>query len=215
MTPHEWASPYGVAVYIGLGLALVISLLLARRFARSPSARRWSLLVLRACVLATLVFILLNLVSVSEARLPPHSPEVVYLIDCSRSMALDRPLPRLEVVKRAIAGSGRLVTVSPSPRVSMYRFGEGLKATTNLGEIDPTDAATRRLEAWNRLPSHFADGPRAGVVIFSDGRTSETAGFEEIATGYRRLGVPMHVFPVGDPVTGDVAIENVIAPREA
>jgi uncharacterized membrane protein len=215
MTPHEWASPYGVAVYIVVGVALVILLLLARRFARSPSARRWSLLVLRAGVLATLVFILLNLVSVSEARLPPHAPEVVYLIDSSRSMALDRPLPRLDVVKRAIAGSGRLVTVSPSPRVSIYRFGEGLTATTNLAEIAPTDDATRLLEALNRLPSHFADGPPAGVVIFSDGRTSETAGFEEIAAGYRRLGVPMHVFPVGDSVTGDVAIENVIAPREA
>src|SRR6516162_4259522 len=113
MTPLEWASPYGVAIYVGLGLALVILLLLARRFARSPSARRWSLLVLRAVVLATLVFILLNLVSVSETRLPPHAPEIVYLVDCSRSMALDRPFSRLEVVKRAIAGRGRLVTVSP------------------------------------------------------------------------------------------------------
>src|SRR5262249_59426530 len=136
----------------------------------------------------------------------PKSSEVVYFIDCARSMALDRPLPRLEVVKRAIAGSGRLVTVSPSPRVSMYRFGEGLKATTNLGEIAPTDDATRLLEALNRLPSHFADGPPAGVVIFSDGRTSETAGFEEIATGYRRFGVPIHGFPVGGPVTGAMAL---------
>jgi uncharacterized membrane protein len=215
MPPHEWALPYGVAVYAGLGLALVVLLLLARRFARSPSARRWSLLVLRAGVLATLVFILLNLVSVSEARLPPRAPEVVYLVDCSRSMALDRPLPRLEIVKQAIARSGRLVTANPPPRVSMYRFGEGLAASTNLAELAPTDDATRLLEALDRLPSHFTDGPPAGVVIFSDGRTSETAGFEEIAAGYRRLGVPLHVFPVGDPVTGDVAIENIIAPREA
>src|SRR5262249_53362161 len=110
MSPHEWASPYGVAVYVGLGPALVILLLLARRFSRSPSARRWSLLLLRAGVLATLVLILLNLVSVSEAQLPPHAPEIVYLVDCSRSMALDRPLPRSESVKQTIAWSGRLVT---------------------------------------------------------------------------------------------------------
>jgi uncharacterized membrane protein len=215
MTPREWASPYGASAYIGLGLALLVLLLLARRIARSPSARRWSLLVLRAGVLATLVFILLNLVSVSEARLPPRAPEVVYLVDCSRSMALDRPLPRLEIVKQAIARSVPLVTANPPPRVSTYRFGESLAATTNLAELAPTDDATRLLEALDRLPSHFADGPPAGVVIFSDGRTSETAGFEEIAAGYRRLGVPLHVFPVGDSVTGDVAIENIIAPREA
>jgi uncharacterized membrane protein len=215
MSPHEWASPYGVAVYVGLGLALLVLLLLARRFSRSPSARRWTLLLLRAGVLATLIFILLNLMSVSEARLPPRAPEVMYLVDCSRSMALDRPLPRLEIVKQAIARSGRLVTANQPPRVSTYRFGEGLAAATNLAELAPTDDATRLLEALDRLPSHFADGPPAGVVIFSDGRTSETAGFEEIAAGYRRLGVPLHVFPVGDPVTGDVAIENIIAPREA
>jgi uncharacterized membrane protein len=215
MTPHEWASPYGVAVYVGLGSALVILLLLARRFARSPSARRWSLLVLRVGVLATLVFILLNLVGVSEAQLPPRAPEIVYLVDCSRSMALDRPLPRLEIVKQAIARSGRLVAVNPPPRVSTYRFGEGLAATTNLSDLAATDDSTRLLEALYRLPSHFTDGPPAGVVIFSDGRTNETAGFEEIAAGYQRLGVPLHVFPVGSSVTGDVAIENVIAPRDA
>src|SRR5262249_50285500 len=155
-----------------------------------------------AGVLATLVFILLNLVSVSEARLPPRAPEVVYLADCSRSMALDRPVARLEVVKQAIARSGRLITANPAPRVSTYRFGEGLAATTSLAALSPTDDATRLLEALDRLPSHFADGPPAGVVIFSDGRTTET-GFEEIAAGYRRLGVPLHVFPVGDTVTGD------------
>jgi uncharacterized membrane protein len=215
MTPHEWALPYGVAVYVGLGLALVVLLLLARRFARSPSARRWTLLFLRAGVLATLVFILLNLVSVSEARLPPRAPEVVYLVDCSRSMALDRPVARLDIIKQAISRSGQLITANPPPRVSTYRFGEGLAATTSLTDLSPTDDATRLLEALVRLPSHFADGPPAGVVIFSDGRTTETAGFEEIAAGYRRLGVPLHVFPVGDPVTGDVAIENVIAPRDA
>src|SRR6516225_3664172 len=109
-SPHEWASPYSVSVYVGLGLTLVVLLLLARRVARSPSARRWPLLVLRAAVLATLIFILLNLVTVSEARLPPRAPEIVYLVDCSRSMALDRPVARLDIIKQAISRSGQLIT---------------------------------------------------------------------------------------------------------
>jgi uncharacterized membrane protein len=214
MTSHEWASPYGVSVYVGLVLALAVLLLLARRLARSPSARRWPLLVLRSAVLAALVFILLNLVTVTEARLPPRAPEIVYLVDCSRSMALDRPAARLDTVKQAIARSGKLVTADPSPNVRMYRFGEEL-AATDPSEVSPSDDATRLLEALDRLPSHFADRMPVGVVIFSDGRTNEKAGFEEIAAGYRRLGVPLHVYPVGDAVTGDVAIENLVAPREA
>jgi uncharacterized membrane protein len=215
MTQHEWASPYGVSVYVALGLALAALLLLARRSARSPSARRWPLLLLRAAVLATLVFILLNLVTVTEARLPPRPPEIVYLIDCSRSMALDRPVSRLDLVKQAIAQSDRLITANPPPRILTYRFGEGLAAMTNLSEAAPSDDATRLREALERLPSHFADRMPVGVVIFSDGRTNETDGFEEIAAGYRRLGVPLHVYPVGDRVAGDVAIENLIVPREA
>lgn len=215
MAQHEWASPYSVWVYVGLGLALVVLLLLARRVARSPSARRWPLLVLRAAVLATLVFILLNLVTVSEARLPPRAPEIIYLIDGSRSMALDRSVARLDAAKQAIARSDRLITANPSPRVLLYRFGDRLAAMTNLSEVSPSDDATKLLEALDRLPSHFADRMPVGVVIFSDGRTTQTAGFEEIAAGYRRLGVPLHVYPVGDPVTGDVAIENLTVPREA
>jgi uncharacterized membrane protein len=215
MAQHEWASPYSVGVYVGLALALGVLLLLARRAARSPSARRWPLLVLRAAVLATLVFILLNLVTVTEARLPPRAPEIIYLIDCSRSMALDRSVSRLDAVKQAIARSDRLIIANPPPRVLLYRFGEGLAAMTNLSEVSPSDDATRLLEALDRLPSHFADRMPVGVVIFSDGRTTQTAGFEEIAAGYRRLGVPLHVYPVGDPITGDVAIENLSVPREA
>lgn len=214
-SPHEWASPYSVGVYVVLGLALGVLLWLARRVARSPSARRWPLLVLRAAVLGTLVFILLNLVTVTEARLPPRAPEIIYLIDCSRSMALDRSVARLDVVKQAIARSDRLVIANPPPRVLLYRFGEGLAAMTNISEVSPSDDATRLLEALDRLPSYFADRMPVGVVIFSDGRTNQTGGFEEIAAGYRRLGVPLHVYPVGDPVTGDVAIENLSVPREA
>jgi uncharacterized membrane protein len=215
MTAHEWSPPYAAWVYIGAALALVVFLLLARRFARSPVARNWLLLLLRGGVLALLLAILLNFVRVTEARLPPRTQEVVYLVDCSRSMALDRPTSRIDQVKQVIDRAQRLQPPGPRPRTSLYRFGEQLTAATGPDELRPTDDATRLLEALDRLPGHFADGLPAGVVIFSDGRTSETAGFAEVAAGYRRLGVPLHVFPVGDPVTGDVAVQDVIAPREA
>jgi uncharacterized membrane protein len=215
MTAHEWSPPYPAWVYVALAMGAVAFLLLARRLARAAAARSWVLLLLRAGVFALLALILLNLVGVAETRLPPRTPEIVYLVDCSRSMALDRPANRLDQVKQAIAHAERVPSSQPAPRTSLYRFGDRLTAAAGPDQLRPTDDATQLREALERLPSHFADGPPAGVVIFSDGRTTETAGFEELAAGYRRLGVPLHVFPVGNPVAGDVAVQDVIAPRDA
>ena len=214
MTSLEWSPPYSAWTYVAAAVALAALLLLARRWARSPAARGWALLLLRGGVLALVLLILLNLVRVTETRLPPRVPEVVYLVDCSRSMALDRPQSRLDQVKQAIAQSrGRLPP--DAPRVSLYRFGDQLAAASGPDDLQPTEDATRLLDALDRLPSHFTDGPPAAVVVFSDGRATETAGFDEVAAGYRRLGVPVHVFPVGDRVAGDVAVQDVIAPRDA
>jgi uncharacterized membrane protein len=214
MSTHEWSPPYGPWIYVGLGLALATLLLLARRLARSPVARHWLLLLLRGGVLALLLLVLLNLVRVTEWRLPPRPPEVVYLVDCSRSMALDRPVSRMQQVRQAIDHSRRRLPPN-GPRLSTYRFGDQLQAVGAGDAFDPTDDSTHLLDALEQLPSHFTDGPPAGVVLFSDGRTSESAGFEELAAGYRRLGVPVHVYPVGDRVASDVAVRDVIAPRDA
>jgi uncharacterized membrane protein len=215
MTVQDWSPLYPAWVYLVLALAAGVFLLLARRLARVPAARSWLLLLLRAGTLALLAAILLNFVHVTETRLPPRTPEVVYLVDCSRSMALDRPTSRLDQVKQVLARAERQPAAGARPRTSLYRFGDQLKAASNPDELRPTDDATRLLEALERLPSHFADGLPAGVVIFSDGRTAETAGFGETASGYRRLGVPLHVYPVGSPVAGDVAVQDVIAPHDA
>jgi hypothetical protein len=214
MTSLQWSPPYGAWTYLAACVALLALLLLARRWARSPAARGWALLVLRGGVLALVLCILLNPVRVTETRLPPRVPEVVYLVDCSRSMALDRPQSRLDQVKEAIARSDRRLPPD-GPHVNLYRFGDQLSAASAPEELHPTEDATRLLEALDQLPSHFTDGPPAGVVVFSDGRTTETAGFDEVAAGYRRLGVPVHVYPVGDRVAGDVAVQDVIAPRDA
>jgi uncharacterized membrane protein len=215
MTGTEWSPPYPAWTYVALGVAAVGFLLLARRLARAPSARSWLLLALRAGVLTILAGILLNFVRVTETRLPPRLPVIVYLVDGSRSMALDRPVSRLDQVKGIIALADSQARAANRLATRLYRFGDELKAVTNINELRPTDDATRLRAALESLPAQFTDQMPVGVVIFSDGRTTETSGFEEIATGYRRLGVPIHVFPVGSPVAGDVAIEDVIAARDA
>jgi uncharacterized membrane protein len=211
---HEWASPYSAWLYVGLGLVLVALLLLVRRAGRVPAARRWPLFLLRACVLGLLLVILLNPTRVTEAHLPARMPEIVYLVDCSRSMALDRPVSRLDQVKQVIR-QGQPPQSADGPPIRYYHFGDRLLAKSGIDDLHPTADATRLREALERLPGQFADGHPAGVVIFSDGQTTETDGFVEVAAGYRRLGVPLHVFPVGNPVAGDVAIADVIAPRSA
>src|SRR5205823_526505 len=42
------------------------------------------------------------------------------------------------------------------------------------------------------------------------------AGLEGIALAYKKLGVPIHVAPVGDPaISGDLAIRDMTIPRDA
>jgi uncharacterized membrane protein len=216
MTTYEWSPPYLTVVYVGVGAVLLILLVLARRFAKSQTARSWPLLLVRVSVLAILVLLLLNPVRVREDRLPPRLPAVAYLVDCSRSMALDAPVSRIEQVKGALTQSKKLLPQTSQPRVGLYRFGQELLAVTDLQQLTPEDDATQLLDALERLPGRFGDEVPNSVVVFSDGRATESGGFDEIAAAYRRLNIPIHVFPVGDPAASrDVAVQDVIAPRDA
>jgi uncharacterized membrane protein len=130
-------------------------------------------------------------------------------------MALDRPKSRLEQVKSAIAQT-KLQLPAQAPRINLHRFGQQLLACSTVEELRAEDDATKLLDALERLPSHFEEQRPGGVVVFSDGRTTEGDSFREIGEGYRRMGIPMHVYPVGDLRTiGDVAIQEIIAPRDA
>src|SRR5207302_2386032 len=169
---------------------LLLVLFLARHFARSQTARSWRLLIVRGGVLAVLLALLLNPVRVSETQLPPRVPELVYLVDCSRSMALDQPESRLDQVKRVLEKSKRLAAKAPAPRVGLYRFGTDLLAASEIRELRADDDATRLVDALERLPSRFSEAPPGGLVVFSDGRTTENAGLEEIVAAYRRLKIP-------------------------
>ncbi len=54
------------------------------------------------------------------------------------------------------------------------------------------------------------------MFVFSDGRSTESHDLDQVAEFYQKLGVPIHVFPVGDErISGDVAIQTVDAPRNA
>jgi uncharacterized membrane protein len=214
MTTYQWLPPYGPALYLGLVVVGALLLWLARRWATSPPARSWALLVLRGLVLGLLVLILHNPTWVTETRLPPRPPEMVFLVDCSQSMALDRPLSRLEQVKRSLGQVPVADSASAPIRVSRYRFGRQLLAAPTAGDLRPEEEATLLAETLQRLPARFGSDRPVGVVLFSDGRSTEPLQTAEIAAAYRQLQVPIHVFPVGDrSVIGDVAIQELVVPR--
>ena len=213
MPTLQWLPPYSLAVYLGLLAGCLLVLWLARRWATSPLARSPVLLVLRAIVLSLLILMLLNPVHRSEIRSPPRPGEIVFLVDCSKSMGLNRPDNRLEQVKQAL----RQCDVSRfSVRPSVFSFGRQLSAASSIEELRGDDDATLLLDALQRLPARFGADRPAGVVIFSDGRTTETSGFQEAAESYRKSGMPLHVFPISDRgVMGDVVIQELVVPRFA
>ena len=209
------ARPVEVAVLL-CALVLAISLLvLARWLSDAPAARSWLLLVLRASVVAGLVLILLGPSRLDLVRKPGRDPSVFYLIDASRSMALGAQESRLEQVRRTIEETNGLLRGGPTVKVESYRFGERLAALSGVTVPDAIDNETHLASAVEQLPARFTDGLPIGVVVFSDGRTTGQEALDATARGYASLGVPVHVVPVGDPRTaGDVAVANVIAPRD-
>lgn len=212
----QWLPPYSATIYIGVLLACLLVIWLARRWATSPLAQGWLLMALRAVLLGLLIVLLLNPTEVTEIKAPPSPAEMVFLVDCSQSMGLDRPISRLEQVKRVLQQSITPSSATSSVRPVVYRFGRQVSAISSLDELQADDDATRLLDPLERLPAQCGANRPAGVVILSDGRTTETSGFKEIAEIYKTWKVPLHVFPVSDQgMVGDIAIQELVVPRLA
>ncbi len=212
----QWSPTHSSGFYTALGIGLVALLLVARWFATTPAARSPFLFVLRAVILAVLVAILLDPVEVTETRLPPKAPRVAYLVDCSRSMALERPLSRLERARQMIQQAESQIGPGERPNIDVFGFGEDLFAKSHAWKLNATGNESRLRSALEDLPGRLGEEQAKGVVVFSDGRATETGGYAQVAAGYKRLGLPVHVVALGNPRSvGDVAIQDLIVPREA
>lgn len=212
----EWSPSQPSTYYIALAVGLGASLFLARRLATIPAARSLLLLALRTAILAMLFFILLEPVRVTEDHLPPQPARAVYLVDRSRSMGLDRPVSRLDQARQTIKSAEAKVPIELRPKTELYAFGDDIQALYHVGQLKADAAETRLSDALEQLAFRVFASPTRGVFLFSDGRSTDTAELDPIARAYQRLGVPIHVIPVGNARgAGDVAIQSVVAPREA
>lgn len=210
----EWARPYSAWLYLLVGAGMIVLVFVARRMAISPQLRRWLLFLPRCGVFAAVLLVLLNPVRRNEQGLPDQPALVHYLIDGSRSMALDRPMTRSATVQQVLEQSEiQLNRSATRPRVQWYRFGRHLAAATDASQLQPRDDASQLAGALSDLTARFArDAPKA-VVVFSDGIVDDAERLEEVATVFRELTIPVHVFPVGDRnVRGDVAIRDLVIP---
>ena len=208
----------------------------------NPVARRWGLWSLRAVIMGLVVLVLLNPVRVDELPGPMKRPEVFYMLDASASMQMGNPRSRWDQSLEMIRAADRQAAHSPAV-VKPFRFGQrlaaidqpeqvgigasaapALKITTASASanepagrtkrpIAPLDGDTRLQAALRQISSRFSRVPPQGIVVFSDGRVHDETGLEQIAAGFAKLKVPIHVVPVGDTAKGgDVAIAAVVAP---
>ncbi len=211
---REWASPYSIWIYLALVVGIAALIVVARWTAISGRLQSWWLFVPRLIVLGLLLVILFNPVQRSEHRLPNQPAQVQFLVDASRSMALDQPLSRsLQVQQTIQKTSSSLQSQTDAPRVQLYRFGNQLSSAADLSSLQPIDNTTRLAEALEQLPSRFSRELPRGIVVFSDGVFDDSDRLKEVSRIFREIAIPIHVFPVGDSqVLGDVAIDDLVVP---
>ncbi|MCC7187043.1 MAG: VWA domain-containing protein, partial [Acidobacteria bacterium] len=170
----------------------------------------------RFVTLLLLWLILMNPTHRREHRLPPQKPEVIFLIDASRSMGLDEPDSRMTLAGLALEELQAFLASDAAPRVQNYSFGNALASIIDLSEATPHADKSELSAALEQLPSRFGREPPKGVVVFSDGQIDDASQLGRLAEDYRSLQIPVHVFPVGDDrVRGDVAIDDLVLPPRA
>lgn len=201
--------------------AAVVLLVVAQQRAGAalPRARHWALWACRVGVLALLAAIVLNPVHVQVIPAPAHRPEVHILLDASQSMKLGSPESRWQEATALVKAA--LEKQAGHADVRVHRFGERFVAVDAAqlreGELTPpNDADSQLLAALRQLNGRLGREAPAGVVVVSDGRVRDPDKLAEMAGPWKKVGVPVHVVPVGKAAEGgDVAVVAAVAPAKA
>ncbi len=209
-----WDLLYDWRVYLLTTIAVLVALTIARAWAISPSLRSYWFFIPRLLVIGLLLLILMNPVEESRRRLPPRRPPVSCLIDGSRSMGLDRPTTRIEAVKQVVFDAQADLERKSGAQMQLYRFGSRFASVPSLSDMRAEQERSRLHAGLADLVTLFQDEPPKAVVVFSDGILPDQDALAKVAEDYRRLGIPIHVFPVGsDNIRGDIAIASLSIPK--
>ena len=96
-----------------------------------------------------------------------------FLVDASRSMALEQPTSRAAQVQRTIQEVHAELKQPDNAQIQLFRFGDRLASAADLAQLRPADDASRLAEALEQLPSRFTRELPKGIVVFSDGAVED------------------------------------------
>jgi hypothetical protein len=212
-----WSHPHDGWFYLAVALGLLGFLVLAFRFAAPAPARSYVLWALRAAALGVLIAILLNPTRLDREEQPGPRARALFLLDESRSMSLESPKSRTQTAHEMIRRASELVPEDRRPLIQKYGFGRDVVAIPAGHAVRrPLADETRLGRALEQLSDRFGNTLPFSVFVFSDGRSTGRESLTTTAQAYRDLGVPIQVVPLGDErISGDVAVEDVDAPRDA
>ncbi|HUG68854.1 MAG TPA: VWA domain-containing protein, partial [Pirellulaceae bacterium] len=200
-------SPVSLTAVFGLVGGLALALLVARLAVGPPAeiARRWGLLAIRGIVVVLLLLLLFNPVRVSESPGKIERPDVFYVMDASESMKMGGENgTRWEQAAKIIGEANEKTRDKTAADVKLFQFGNRLASVEGRGPalevrdqgsevrrqgselgwlsgITPDDTDTRFQMALRQITSRFGRSPPASLVVFSDGRTRDAEGIEELA----------------------------------
>ncbi len=193
--------------------------MLGRRAGRIMLAAARALLLLIIAVLLARPMLVLPRENVE----PDH---VLMLVDRSASMgvkdvvAATDPAARLsrdEQLRQVLAANAPLWDqLAKDHVIDWLAFAEQVAPIAGPGQLqDPAGRATALRTALGEAIRRAAGKPISGVVIFSDGRSSEPAGSETVAM-LKQAGVEVFAVPLGSPDPPlDMALQRVDAPDRA
>lgn len=206
----QWGAPFGVAVSLLLGAALLVFCLRDAQEIRNrlQGPRRALLFALRGLTFMLGLGLLLQPQWVAE-RLQHGEGRVIALMDTSRSMGLPGDGSPRSVAAQAVL---REVT-SALPGAQVFEFGSALRPSSAqaLAKDYPTsDDHTRILEALSAAENTAGDRLGA-IVLVTDGVDSEGAATLS-KEALKRLGTRVHTVRIGgDGPTRDDRITAVHA----
>lgn len=209
------------AAFIGVGLLAVLSYrhLLGKRLGRAALA------VARAGVLALLVILLAG----PKLVLPRENVEedhVLVLVDRSASMTVkDAPvaggpnqrISRQQQLEQALSAGGDLwKKLGERHHLDWMGFSDRLVDLGDPSKLDePRGQASAIRSALQQAVGRVAGKPIAGIVLLSDGRSSESVG-PDTWRMLNQAGVSVWPAPLGaSKMLMDLAVQRVDAPDQA
>ena len=229
----SWIPAWGIAQFaIIAGSCALIWLLVRFAWGKPITQVNPGLAAVRLAAVTILIMILLGPTVVDEEPGATDRSALMLLYDGSSSMSLGQQQSRWQQCLNFVDTARQSAGEVKSDNCPSFRFGHRLEplllpgeqpqankssatyyVSTNLPSVAPPDASDSRLaDALRQLLSRVRPDSTDGVVLLSDGRVRTSESVEALADHFGKLGIPIHVVPVGKSQgTGDIAIVSLVA----